>query len=197
MGKVSDQINEFTQTYSAIVVGMHSDMNQYRREVKSLQDKNIAFEENMYRILSGAKKMEQSNLQISNKIEDRKSEIENFYREIAGSARRIKVISEDVEKATNVVEQLNLKVSQSHTDFSQLKTRLIEEQGKTIQLRSELSKLNSDLSTASTKIGNQHEELRELKKIIKDQHDQLSTHKLLIIGCFGLIAFILVLTIVL
>ena len=65
MGKVTDQINQFTETYTSIVVGMHSDINQYQREVKALQSKNIDLELNLYKILNDAKRMEQSNLQTA------------------------------------------------------------------------------------------------------------------------------------
>lgn len=148
MGKVADQINQFTETYSAIVVGMHSDMNQYRREVTSLKQNTGALEEKLYQIVSVAKQSEQSNLKISSKIEERKSEIENFYKEIAASVHRIKSIGEDVDKATSLVEILKNLVNQSVREIKKVDSRLAVEENNNVQLTTVVDNLNLKLGQA-------------------------------------------------
>ncbi len=168
MGKVADQINQFTETYSAIVVGMHSDMNQYRREVTSLKQNTGALEEKLYQIVSGAKHLEQSNLKISSKIEDRKSEIENFYREIAGSVHRIKIIGEEVDKATSLVEILKNLVNQSVREIKKVDTRLTDEESKNLQLATVVDNLNLKLGQALNDIN------RLSLKLVEEQGKNIS-----------------------
>lgn len=192
MGKVSDQITQFTETYSSIVVGMHKDISQYRKEVQSLtqNSNNKTLEENLYRIYNSAKQLAETNNNISSKIEDKKSEIERFYREIAGSARRINLISEEVDKANVKIDELSLKVSRSLEDLSRLNTSLIVEKGKNISLRSDITNINSSLAIKAT-------EIESLNSAIENQAKQLYTQKLLLIGGLSLLVFILLLTIIL
>lgn len=189
MGKVSDQITQFTETYSTIVVGMHKDINQYRKEVQSLtqNSNNKTLEENLYRIYNSAKQLAETNNNISSKIEDKKSEIERFYREIAGSARRINLISEEVDKANTKIDELNLKVLRSLDDLSRLNTNLVVEKGKNISLRSDITNINSALAIKAS-------EIESLNSAIENQAKQLYTQKLLLIGGLSLLVFILLLT---
>ncbi|WP_282018173.1 hypothetical protein [Salegentibacter mishustinae] len=197
MGKVSDQITEFTETYSAILVGIHADMNQYRNEVKSVKKNTSLVNSQLSKTFNSTKAIEESNIRIASKIEDRKSEIEQFYREIAGSTRRLKIIAEDLEKTKSFINQLNSKLNQVNIEISRLNTKLIEEQGKNLRIKTNLTKVASDLSTASNQMDNLNQELDGLKNVLEKQREQLVTQKLLIIGCFALIAFILVLTLLL
>lgn len=192
MGKVSDQITQFTETYSSIVVGMHKDISQYRKEVQSLtqNSNNKTLEENLYRIYNSAKQLAETNNNISSKIEDKKSEIERFYREIAGSARRIKLISEEVDKANVKIDELSLKVSRSLEDLSRLNTSLVVEKGKNISLRSDITNINLSLAIKTS-------EIESLNSALENQAKQLYTQKLLLIGGLSLLVFILLLTIIL
>lgn len=190
MGKITDQINQFTETYTSIVVGMHSDINQYRREVKALQSKNIDLELNLYKILNDAKSIEQSNLQTAENIENKKAEIKDLYEEIASSVKRINTISSEIEKATGLVDSLNLKVVQTVNDIGKLNKRILEEQGKNLSLKTDFENLDSKLQQAT-------QDLDDLRQKNKEQDEQITTQKMLIIGGFFLLVFILALTILL
>lgn len=190
MGKVSDQISQFTETYSAIVLGMHSDMNQYRQEVKSLKDNRLSVENKLYQIVSGAKSLEQSNLQISKNIEERKGEIEKYYNTISASAEKIDLLAKEANRASSLAEKLDLKVAQSKNDIIRLNSKLVEQQGKIIQL-------NSDLTSTDSKAETIRSEVEQLKSHLSKQSEQIATQKLMIFGCIALIFFILILTLIL
>lgn len=187
MGKVSDQISQFTETYSAIVLGMHSDMNQYRQDVKSLRDNSLSLENKLYQIVSGTKSLEQSNIQISKKIEERKGEIEKYYNKISASVEKIDLLAKEVNKVSSLAENLDLKVAQSKNDIIRLNSKSVEQQGKIIQLNSDLTSTNSKAETIGS-------EVEELKSLLSKQAEQMATQKLMIFGCIALIFFILVLT---
>src|SRR5690606_25171190 len=78
----------------------------------------------------------------------RKSEIEKFYQEIAGSVHRIKIIGEEVDKATSLVEILKNLVNQSVREIKKVDSRLTDEESKNLQLATVVDNLNLKLGQA-------------------------------------------------
>ncbi|MCM8568882.1 hypothetical protein NE848_05805 [Gramella jeungdoensis] len=176
---------------------MHNDINRYRKEVKELQENNSYDKEAVMGVLTTAKKLEEGNHKILGKIDDRKSEIERFYREIAGSSRRIKANSEEIDSIKNKIENDKHRIYKLEEDGKRLNAGLIEQKEKNLKLGEEITKLQKDLNGVNEIIRELRKEDLNLKETIEIQANQIYTHKLLIIGGGVLIAFILLLTILL
>lgn len=110
MGKVSTKLEEFTDTYSTILSGIHNDMMKYRKEVKQVREENQNIEKSVLKSYQEIQHIERSNSQTKEEISLLFLETKKYYNKIQTTVDETKELKKNIESTKINIENQHQKL---------------------------------------------------------------------------------------
>lgn len=147
--KTSKKLEDFGDTYSTILLGMHSDINQYKRMVDKVQENITSVEETVFPARDEVKNIQLVVRDDRNFIQEKMKGFDLAYEEVM-----------EVHKNLGITLK---KIASLETGLRELNDRLEEQDGQLLHLSRSTEKNSSTALSLSLASEKQFEEMRFFK----------------------------------